>query len=58
MPKKEGMRFFRMPSHPTWQITASYQKNAYLSKAAKQFIRLAMDFWKQEPQLTALCQFK
>ncbi len=58
MPKKEGMRFFRMPSHPTWQITVSYQKNAYLSKAAKQFIRLAMDFWKQEPQLTALCQFK
>ena len=47
-----------MPSHPTWQISVSYQKNAYLSKAAKQFIRLAMDFWKQEPQLTALCQIK
>lgn len=56
--KKEGIRFFRMPSHPTWQISVSYQKNAYLSKAAKQFIRLAMDFWKQEPQLTALCQIK
>ncbi len=56
--KREGIRFFRMPSHPTWQISVSYQKNAYLPKAAKQFIRLAMDFWKQEPQLTALCQLK
>ncbi len=54
--RKEGIRFFRMSSHPSWQITVGSQKNAYLSKAAKQFIRLAVEYWQQEPLLTTLCR--
>lgn len=41
----DNMTVFALPSHPTWQIVASYKKNGYLSKAAQYFIELAREFW-------------
>lgn len=41
----EGITCFAFATHPTWDIVVSYQKNSYLSHAAKEFIRLAKEFW-------------
>ena len=41
----EGIACFALPSHPIWDVAASYGKYAYLSTAAKEFIRLAKEFW-------------
>lgn len=41
----EGVTCFALKDHPEWEIVASYQKNTYLSDAAKEFVRLAKDFW-------------
>lgn len=41
----EDIAFFRLPSKPSWQIAASYNKDNYLSKAAHRFIQLASDYW-------------
>ena len=42
-----GVRFFRLASHPTWKVCVSYPKGAYLSKAARTFIELAQNYWKE-----------
>ena len=44
--KPEGICCFSLPNHPVWDIAASCCKNAYLSDAAKNFIRLAKEFWE------------
>ncbi|MDO4266836.1 MAG: LysR substrate-binding domain-containing protein [Eubacteriales bacterium] len=41
----EGAACFSLPSHPTWDLVASYRKGMYLSKAARYFFQLASDFW-------------
>lgn len=41
----EGVYCFSFPTHPRWDIAASYRRNAYLSEAAKTFIGLVKDFW-------------
>lgn len=43
----EGICCFAFPSHPTWDIVASYRRNTYLSNAAKSFIELVKDFWSE-----------
>ncbi len=43
----EGVACFALPSHPTWDVAASYGKYAYLSAPAKTFIKLAGDFWSR-----------
>lgn len=43
--KPEGIRFYRLPFRPSWNVCVSYQKGAYLSKAAKDFIRLVKEYW-------------
>ena len=44
----EGVRFFRFPFRPTWKVCVTYPKNAYLSKAAKDFIELVTEYWTKE----------
>ncbi|MBO6310318.1 MAG: LysR family transcriptional regulator [Oribacterium sp.] len=44
----EGVRFFRLPFRPTWKVCVTYPKNAYLSKAAKDFIDLVTEYWTKE----------
>lgn len=41
----DGMACFSLPSHPTWQVAASYRKGGYLSNAGKCFIELAREQW-------------
>lgn len=44
--RPEGVACFSLNHRPTWEIVASYRKNSYLSDAAKEFIRLAKQFWE------------
>lgn len=44
----EGVSCFAFPSHPHWDIVASYRKNTYLSDAAKTFIELVREFWSTD----------
>lgn len=37
---------FALEDHPFWEIAISYRKNSYLSSGAKEFIRLAQEYWK------------
>lgn len=41
----EGIACFAFPSHPRWDIVASYRHHSYLSLPAKAFIALAGDYW-------------
>lgn len=45
---EDRIRFFRLPGHPAWDIMACHHKNRYLSRAARDFIALAKDFWTEE----------
>lgn len=42
----EKMARFVLTTHPTWDIAVSYRKKGYLSSGAKEFIRLAAEYWK------------
>lgn len=43
----DGCVCFSLPGHPTWEMTASYKRGTYLTKAARYFIELATEFWKE-----------
>lgn len=36
---------FAFDHHPTWELAISYRKGGYLSSGAKEFIRLAQEYW-------------
>ena len=38
--------YYRLPSHPLWNITATHRKDAYITKAANEFISLAAGYFK------------
>ncbi len=42
----DDLACFRLPGHPTWDITVSYPTTGYLSTGAREFIRLASKWWK------------
>lgn len=42
----EKLAVFALAHHPFWEIAISYRKNSYLSSGAKEFIRLAQEYWK------------
>ena len=43
--RPEGVACFALSSRPVWNIVASYRRGSYLSDAAREFIRLAGEFW-------------
>lgn len=43
-----GVSFYSLPSHPTWNLTASYRKGSYLNAPAKYFISLASEYWQNK----------
>lgn len=43
---RDEIAFFLLPDHPSWKIMASYKKGSYLSKPARRFIELAVEYWK------------
>lgn len=45
----ENISFFQLPSHPYWQVAASYKRNAYLSKPARLFIEMVKEHWNLNP---------
>lgn len=44
---------FRLPGQPTWTISACYRRGRYLSKAAKRFIDLAGEYFRQRGRSSA-----
>ena len=42
---EDKIRFFTLPGKPSWNIMACHHKKRYLSKAARDFISLAEEFW-------------
>lgn len=47
----EGVACFSLPDRPSWEITISCQKNGYLNSGAKEFIRLAREYWENSVPL-------
>lgn len=43
---EDRIRFFSLPGRPSWNVMACHHKKRYLSKAARDFISLAEEFWK------------
>ena len=41
----DGIAAFALENHPTWDIAVSWRRDAYISKAAKEFIHLAQKYW-------------
>ncbi|MDO5338390.1 MAG: LysR family transcriptional regulator [Eubacteriales bacterium] len=41
----DTMACFSLPGNPRFEIAAIYQRNSYLSKAARDFISMAREFW-------------
>ena len=46
-PSDPQLACFALPDHPAWDLCICYRKNSYLSKGAKEFIRLAKEYWDQ-----------
>lgn len=42
---KPKLSCFALDYHPTWDVAIAYRKNSYLSEGAKEFIRLAREYW-------------
>ena len=42
---RQKLFYFSLPGHPSWKICASCQKDAYLSKAAREYIRLVKSYY-------------
>lgn len=40
-------RCFALPDHPVWHLYLAYRQDAYLTKAAKDYIRLAKKYWSE-----------
>ena len=47
----EGVACFSLPDRPSWEIAISCQKNGYLNSGAKEFIRLAREYWENSVPL-------
>ena len=41
-----SLRQFVLPEHPGWHLYIIYRRAAYLTSAAKEFIRLAKNYWR------------
>lgn len=43
--RPEGITFFCLPGHPTWEFVACHKKDHYLNNAANVYIDLAKQLW-------------
>lgn len=46
----EGIASFALDSHPAWDIAVSWRQGGYVSQAAREFIRLAAEYWTNTPE--------
>lgn len=42
----EGMKIYSFPEPVIWDVTVSYKKRSYLSKASSTFIKLVKEYWE------------
>ncbi len=41
----DGIRFFRLPGRPRWEITICHRKDAYLSQAEQVLLEMCREYW-------------
>lgn len=46
--EKKNVACFRLADHPAWTVSVCCRRNRYLSKAARYFIELAMEYFRRE----------
>ena len=46
--RPEGITFFCLPGHPTWEFVACHKKDHYLNNAANVYIDLAKKLWGKQ----------
>ena len=46
----EGIASFAPDRHPAWDIAVSWRQGGYVSQAAREFIRLAAEYWTNTPE--------
>lgn len=44
-PEIDGVSYFTLHNHPKWDFCACYKKGTYLSKPAREYIRLTREYW-------------
>lgn len=44
-PSDSQLSCFVLADHPTWDLCISHRKNSYVSNGAREFIRLAREYW-------------
>lgn len=47
----KGVACFSLPDRPSWEITICCQKHGYLNSGAREFIRLAKQYWENSEPL-------
>lgn len=45
-PANDRVASFVLADHPSWELCITYRKNAYLTDASREYIRLVQQFWK------------
>lgn len=45
---RQNVACFRLSEHPSWTVSVCCRRNRYLSKAARYFIELAVDYFRRE----------
>ena len=45
---RRNVACFRLAERPTWNVSVCCRRNRYLSKAARYFIELAMEYFRRE----------
>jgi len=43
-----NVRYFSIKQKPVWEVCTSYKKGTYLSKPAKELIKIASDYWSNK----------
>ncbi len=43
-----AISYFSINQKPIWEVTASYKKGSYLSKAAKELISISIEYWSNK----------
>jgi DNA-binding transcriptional LysR family regulator len=49
-----NVSYFSIKQKPVWEVCASYKKGSYLSKVAKDLIKIATDYWSKKMRKTTV----
>lgn len=48
--RSEHVRYFRLPQHPSWQITLCSRKGGFLGRAERRYLALCRAYWRDRLQ--------